>query len=408
MNFLASHSHKTASANKRIILLFLIAVVVLLSSFMPNTNGSGGELPLHNPPKNLDFAGIKTVVIDPGHGGKDPGCIGASSKEKEVCLSIGLKLGGFIEANYPGIKVVYTRKTDVFVELHERAKIANDNKADLFICIHANSGPSHAHGAETYVMGLHRSEDNLKVAQRENASYLLEEDYKTNYKDFDNSPDAIIAMSIMQSAFLDQSLIFASSVQKHFKSMGRTDRGVKQAGFLVLVHTTMPSVLIETGFLTNKEEEKFLSEEKNQEKMAQGIFNAFEDYKKEIDRINQSISGNGGSNETPEKEKPDTNPEKEESKENVTKERQIVFKVQIVTSSTQIDVKPKNFKGLTNVDEYISNGMYKYTVGSVRTLQEAKEIQQGLKEKGYAGAFIVAFENGIRLDLQKAIEATRK
>ena len=192
-------------------------------------------------------SGIKTVVIDPGHGGKDPGCHGKHAKEKEVCLSVGLKLGAYIEQKYPHIKVVYTRKKDIFVELDQRAQIANKNNADLFICIHANAASPSANGAETYVLGLHRTESQQKVAERENSIIHFEDD-PSKYKDFDMSPDAIIARQLQLAVFLDQSINFASKVQRQFKSIGRYDRGVKQAGFLVLYKTTMPSVLIELGF----------------------------------------------------------------------------------------------------------------------------------------------------------------
>ena len=215
-----------------------------------------------------DYAAIKTVVIDAGHGGKDPGCHGASAQEKHVCLSMALMLGDMIKEKYPNIRVVYTRNKDVFVELNERAKIANRNNADLFICIHANAASSKAYGTETYVLGLHRTESQQKVAERENSIIHLEEDGGAKYDDFDLSPDAIIARQIQLSVFLDQSISFASKLQLEFKSIGRFDRGVKQAGFLVLYKTTMPSVLIETGFLTNPKEEKFLSITETQMQMA--------------------------------------------------------------------------------------------------------------------------------------------
>ena len=214
------------------------------------------------------FGAIKTVVIDAGHGGKDPGCHGAAANEKTVCLSMALKLGEMIKKDYPHINVVYTRDKDVFIELDERAKIANRNKADLFICIHANAAGPTAYGTETYVLGLHRTEAQQNVAERENATIHLEDDGGAKYKDFDMSPDAIIARQIQLSVFLDQSINFASKLQTEFKTLGRHDRGVKQAGFLVLYKTTMPSVLIETGFLTNPTEEKFLSSDASQDLMA--------------------------------------------------------------------------------------------------------------------------------------------
>ena len=207
-----------------------------------------------NQSDDLSLSTINKVVIDAGHGGKDPGCHGESAYEKHVCLSMALMLGSMIEDRYPEIEVLYTRKTDVFVELAERAKIANRNDADLFICIHANAASPQAYGTETYVLGLHRTDAQQRVAERENSTIHLEDDKGEKYKDFDLSPDAIIARQLQLSVFLDQSINFASKLQKEFKAIGRYNRGVKQAGFLVLYKTTMPSVLIETGFLTKPTE----------------------------------------------------------------------------------------------------------------------------------------------------------
>ena len=228
---------------------------------------------------------IKTIVIDPGHGGHDSGCLGSSSKEKTIALQVALKLGAMIEEKFPDVRVVYTRKTDEFIELHERAAIANRNHADLFICIHCNSGGPTAFGVETYVMGLHKSDDNLNVAKRENASVLLEKDFKQKYDGFDpNSPEANIIFSLYQNAYLTQSLKFAAAVQQQAEEYaGRFNRGVKQAGFLVLYKTAMPSVLIETGFLTNNAEEKYLITEKGQNNMAISILKAFEEYKLDME-----------------------------------------------------------------------------------------------------------------------------
>lgn len=231
---------------------------------------------------------IRTVVIDPGHGGHDAGCLGSSGKEKHIALDVALKLGKLIEENYPEVRVLYTRKSDVFVELHERAGIANRAKADLFICIHANSGPPAAFGSETFVMGLHKTEENLAVSKRENASILLEKDYKTRYDGFDpNSPEAHIIFNLFQNIYMNQSLAFASKIQNEFEEYaGRFNRGVKQAGFLVLYRTSMPSVLIETGFLTNKADEKYLLSEKGQDDIAYSIFRAFKSYKVDMEGEN--------------------------------------------------------------------------------------------------------------------------
>ena len=229
--------------------------------------------------KKAKFA-IKTVVIDAGHGGHDTGCLGSSTREKDMALKVALKLGKLIEDNFGEVDVVYTRKTDTFIELHKRAEIANKNNADLFICIHFNSGGKTAYGAETYAMGLHKSADNLEVAKRENSSILQEQDYLKKYDGFDpNSEEATIIFSLYQNANLDQSLAFASKIQEKFKKTGRFDRGVKQAGFLVLWRTNMPAVLIESGFLTNKDEQAYFKSGNGINKTAVSIFKAFREYK---------------------------------------------------------------------------------------------------------------------------------
>jgi N-acetylmuramoyl-L-alanine amidase len=227
---------------------------------------------------------VKTIVIDAGHGGKDPGCKGKVHREADMTLRVALELGRIIQTN-PRVKIIYTRKTNKFVELHDRAGLANKNNADLFISIHCNSGPKHVFGTETYTMGLHSSEGNLEVAKRENSVILQESDYKKNYDGFDpNSPQGHILFSLFQNAYIENSLKFASKVEKEFKQkVGRTSRGVKQAGLIVLWKTAMPSALIEIGFLTNKEEEKFLSSETNRTFIASGIYRAFKEYKEEME-----------------------------------------------------------------------------------------------------------------------------
>lgn len=231
---------------------------------------------------------IKTVVIDAGHGGKDPGTHGTDLKEKDVVLKIALKLGEYIEKNYPEVKVIYTRKTDKFIELKERAAIANKNKAELFISIHANAiSNSTTFGTETWVMGLHKSEANLTVAKRENSVILKEDNYEEKYQGFDNTPESYIMMSLTQSAYLESSVKFADKIEKQFKSKaGRNSRGVKQAGFIVLYETSTPSVLVEVGFLTNAKEEKFLGTAEGQDLIASGIYRAFKEYKSEVESIN--------------------------------------------------------------------------------------------------------------------------
>lgn len=345
---------------------------------------------------------IKTVCIDAGHGGKDPGCHGASSNEKTVCLNIALKLGAKIKSTFPGIKVVYTRDSDVFVELDDRAKIANKNKADLFICIHANSAAAGAFGAETYVLGLHRTESQQKIAERENSTIYLEADGGEKYKDFDLSPDALIARQLQLAIFLDQSISFASKLQGEFKKLGRYDRGVKQAGFLVLYKTTMPSVLIESGFLTNPEEERFLSDTLSQTKMADAMFVAFQKYKNELDGVDEMKGV-----------KPTVpfvlqNPAPVVVNEPVVvADDKVIFRVQIETSETKVALNSSRFKGV-QVWEYQQDKLFKYTAGTFENDYEgATKFKNEMREKGFQYAFVVAFQNGERISLDKAIKLAK-
>lgn len=232
---------------------------------------------------------ISKVVIDAGHGGHDPGTHGRKYKEKDIALGIALKVGKYIEENVPGVEVIYTRKNDSYIALDKRAEIANKNDADLFVSIHVNSIPnSTTYGTETWVMGLHRSESNLEVAKRENAVILLDEDYKERYEGFDpNSAESYILFSLTQDAYYESSIRMAQKVENQFKTrVGRKSRGVKQAGFVVLYKTAMPSVLVETGFITNSAEEEYLGSERGQELIASGIYRAFKEYKLDVETVN--------------------------------------------------------------------------------------------------------------------------
>lgn len=228
---------------------------------------------------------VKTLVIDAGHGGKDPGCGGIYSNESEITLKVALELEQTIKENMPDVKVILTRDDDHFVELIDRAQIANKHNADLFISIHCNSGPTHVFGSETYTMGAHKTSENLEVAKRENSVILKETNYKKKYNGYDpKSPQGHIMFALYQNANMENSLRFAEKVERQFiRRVGRTSRGVKQAGFLVLWKTAMPSVLIEIGYLTNKKEEKFLNQEINRTYIASGIYRAFKEYKEEIE-----------------------------------------------------------------------------------------------------------------------------
>lgn len=392
---------------KRLIVSFLV-LLLSFSGFAFNLN-------------KADFFGVKTVCIDAGHGGHDGGCQGPNSQEKHVALAIALKLGKYIEDNFKDVKVIYTRKTDVYLKLYERAAVANKAKADLFICIHANAAENkNALGTETFVMGLHKSEANLKVAQRENSAILMEDDYKTNYSGYDpNSPESMIILTMTQNAFIDQSLSFAAKIQKQFTDrVGRKNRGVKQAGFLVLHQTSMPSVLIETGFLTNVEEEKFLVSAIGQEYMASAIYRAFKDYKKEIE---QKEGGETPANDEDNKEDKPKEDKATETKQPEIKrkdkkkkdkdpevEQGVVFKVQIATSSEKKELIPANFNGVENVEIYEAGGLYRYTVGKKTNMSEANQLQLQLKTKGFTDAFIVAFSNGKRIAISEAIKLQKQ
>ena len=399
------------------------------------------------PPKHYT---LTRVCIDAGHGGHDTGCIGGKTKEKDVALAIALKLGKYIEDHFPDVKVIYTRKTDVFVELHERAAIANNAKADLFICVHCNSAcfrdkkkkkdvcNEETNGVETWVMGLHKSEANLEVSKRENDVVLLEKDYTKKYDGFDpNSPEANIIFSLYQNAYLDQSLKMASLVQNEVAKKGREERGVKQAGFLVLFKTYMPSVLIETGFLTNPSEEKYLSGEKGQDAMAYSFFNAFKNYKLSVESgetgipaekmspgddsssgraINggQRKDGNGQGNDiagvpaNPDPSVPVAEPRytgKQKTDADGDDEGRIYqFAVQVVTSSAKLLIPDKKFKGQPYFIEELDNGIYKYTTPHTETYDEALGVQKAMKEKGFSDAFVVAYKQNKRVPLKQALE----
>ena len=264
---------------KNIVFTALFSVFIVLCSFTT----------LEKPFKVYNK--IDIVVIDAGHGGKDPGCKGAISKEADVALKVAKEVGATIKKYMPEVKVIYTRDTNKFIELHDRAAIANKNKADIFISIHCNSGPSAAFGTETFIMGLHKARGNLEVAKRENEVILMEDNHSENYDGYDpNGDEAVneIIMSNVQYAFQEQSQKFATNVEDQFKNrVKRKSRGVKQAGLLVLWKTAMPSVLIELGFLTNKTEEKYLNDELGRSYMASAIYRAFRDYKNEYEKNNK-------------------------------------------------------------------------------------------------------------------------
>lgn len=355
---------------------------------------------------------LKTVVIDPGHGGKDPGAIGKILKirEKELVLDVSLKLGKMIKDQFPDVKVLYTRKTDVFINLFDRAKLANANNADLFISIHANATEgTTAFGTETWVLGLHKSEAQKAVADKENATIYLEDDGGEQYKNFDLSPDALIIRSLMLGVYMQHSVNYAGLVQQSFKSKGRNDRGVKQGGLIVLFTATVPAVLVELGFLSNAAEEKYMASEDGKNELAQSMFEAFASYKSQIDGVAYQIKI--------EKPRPEETPKIETSKVDSTPptiaalnlKSDVVFRVQILTHTSKLQASSPRFKGQKDVFEYQQDNLYKYAVGQFQNdFKGANEYKNQLREQGFESAFVVAFINQERVDLQKAINLASK
>ena len=343
------------------------------------------------------------VVIDAGHGGKDPGNLGTGRykiSEKDITLDVAKKLAGYIEKNMPDVKVILTRKDDSFPKLNTRVKIANESAADLFISIHCDAFSSpNAWGCGTYVMGMHKTKESLRVAMQENASIYKEDDYATNYDGFDpNDPDTYIALSLRQNIYLDKSLELGSLIQSQFRDrVGRKDRGVRQAGYYVISYTSMPSVLVELGFLTNNEEEDFLISDEGQTYMASALYRALRDYRgyqssielEEPEEVEEQV-------EKVKEKKTETSPEVSE-----TESMQIAFKVQIASSLIELDNSNPIFQGQQGVEVYISNGQFKYTIGNFKTAKEAHEKKRSLRESGFKGAFVAAFRNGKRIPMSE-------
>jgi len=353
---------------------------------------------------------ISKIVIDAGHGGKDPGTLGKRTQEKTVTLAIALRLGRLIRENMKGVTVHYTRESDQFIELHERANIANRNQADLFISIHCNANRSQSfHGAETYIMGLHRTEANLEIAKLENASILMEPDYAVNYEGFDpNSDESYITFTLFQNAYLDQSTELAAAIQDELKDrVGLNDRGVRQAGFLVLYKTTMPSVLVETGFLSNPDEENFLVSEKGQEYVASAIFRAIRRFKNQLEGVSEtSLAKSDPAGEIPEQVKEKNTPVAE--KTGKTENGKISFRIQVATSPKELDTKSSRFRGLADVRVYRHQGMFKYTTGNESGLEDALKLLSQVKKKGYKDAFVVAFRGDQRITIEEAKKANKQ
>ena len=344
-----------------------------------------------------------TVVIDAGHGGKDPGAISANKKlyEKDVTLKVALMVGESIKKNHPEVKVLYTRKTDVFVGLNDRARMANKANADLFISIHTNAAKSRtAKGAETYTLGIEeeRTERNLEIAKRENGVIFLEDNHEKTYANFNpNSPESYIIFEYMQSEFVKESIHMAQYVQEHLASdANRHDRGVRQAGFLVLNATSMPSILVELGYISNAEDAKYLGSESGQKRMSRCISEAFDKYYTDLMKLNASQPAVESTRST-------TIPASKELPKAIQgDEQQPVLKVQFLSSSKQLAAEDKAFKGLKPVEFYYDKGLYKYTYGSSTNYNDIIRIKKKVNEK-FKDAFIVAFVQGERIDTQQAI-----
>lgn len=347
------------------------------------------------------------VVLDAGHGGTDPGTMGTGrykDSEKDIALKVTLSVGQLIEENFPNVKVVYTRKGDTFPTLKQRTQIANNAKADLFISIHCNANPnSEPSGSETYVMGLAKSEESLRIAMKENAAIYLENNKGSDYDGFDpNNPDTYIILSLRENTYLDKSITLAKHVQDEFRAIGRKDRGVKQAPYYVITFTNMPSILIELGFMSNRTEEDYLQSKEGKENLSLSIYKAFKKYySQHSNSENQTTDEPQPQNQTM-TVSADGLIWKSEPKD------QVVFKVQILSSAVPLAKNSAEFRGLKRFEEYLSNGTHKYIVGCSTELNEAKQNQKILREKGFTGAFIVAFENGQRITMEEAIKKTQK
>ena len=381
--------------------------------------------------KNKQTKGIETVVIDAGHGGKDPGTVVGKAREKDIVLDIALKLGKYIKDKLPEVRVIYTRKTDIFIPLFERSVIANKNNADLFISIHANYCPRPSiKGTETYVLGLHRTEDNLNVAKKENSVILFENDYSTRYEGFDpNLSESYIIFELIQNSHIEQSVAFAGILQDSFRDHAkRTSRDVRQAGFLVLRETAMPAVLIETGYLSNSSESSYLMTEQGRDAISRSIFNSFKSYMEKFESrrdiasrepkevIREKMDSAPARQPVAEIKKEAAAPHhqvREKNEQHQVNEKiikpvqeldQITFAIQISAYPKRLPLNSKLFKGIENISELKIGGYFKYYCLETKSFAKAKKNQTTIRTK-IPDAFIVAFKNGNPIPLKEAIKS---
>jgi N-acetylmuramoyl-L-alanine amidase len=401
---------------------FCISLVIAISFLLQSFTGLDTE-------KKSDDPFI--VVLDAGHGGHDPGNLGNGYLEKKIALNIVLKVGEIL-SNNKDIKVIYTRKDDTFIDLYVRGEVANKANADLFVSVHCDSHTSDAHGAGTFVLGLHANKQNFEIAKKENSVIYLEDNYENRYADYDiNSPESVIGLTIMQEEFLDQSVALATMIQENFSSsLKRTDRQVKQAGFIVLHQTFMPSVLVETGFLTNKDEGAYLNSGKGQNEIGNAIAKAILHYKEGVQPTIKTVETSIEKPKAPpikeeiavikEQEPTDVPAKAEEVKDVIEKPvvvakpkeaitskevaESIIFKIQLMASSKNVQLTSANFNGLSNLSQEPYKNLYRYMYGETRSYREAKMMQTLAQEKGYKSAYIVAYKLGERIPIKQAMD----
>lgn len=361
--------------------------------------------------RNKEFV----VVIDAGHGGNDPGAIGKRGREKNINLNVALKLGNLIQQNCQDTRVVYTRKKDIFVPLHRRAEIANEAKADLFISIHTNSLASRnssVRGTETYTLGLHRTEENLEVAKKENSVILIEDDYRQRYAGFNpNSSESYIIFEFLQDKNMAQSVRFAQLVQSRFRVNHRVDKGVHQAGFLVLRETSMPSVLVELGYITNAQEEAYLLSESGTSTLAQSIYQAFLSYKHgkaDVKVLPDDKVKPVAEEVVPSSVSAPSAKASSDAVSSVRTDNRPVFKIQILTSGKVLPKGSRQFKGLSPVHYYKEGGIVKYTYGEDTDYNKILRLKRSKVDAKFKDAFVIAFRNGEKMDVNQAIREFKK